>query len=164
MKTLTEKLEKKITPEMEEKWMPKFEKQAGYRGNGVYNILGTNLFSTDTRELFLMFCASNEGIKLPNNELILRKTIKATTIEAIDKVLRSHKKFYISTDFPFAQLEKFFLTYKAKIMNKYLQEKGFTMVQAKDVDLNKLTGKSDIKVRANRNVWIKTEKFINYMK
>ena len=70
MKTLTEKLEKKITPDMEVKWMPKFEKQAGYRGNGVYNILGTNLFSTDTRELFLMFCASKEGIKIPNNELV----------------------------------------------------------------------------------------------
>jgi len=49
-------------------------------------------------------------------------------------------------------------------MNKYLIQKGFTMVMAKDVDLNKLTGKSDVKVRANRNVWIKTEKFINYKK
>ena len=163
MKTLTEKLEKKITLEMETKWMPKFERQAGYRGNGVYNILGTNLFSTDTRELFLMFCATNEGIKLPNSEQA-EKTIKVITIEAIDKVLHTHKKFYISTDFPFLQLDGFYLTYQAKIMNKYLQEKGFTMIQAKDVDLNKLTGKSDVKVRANRNVWIKTEKFINYKK
>lgn len=63
-------LEKKITPEMETKWMPKFEKQAGHRGNGVYNVLGTNLFSTDTRELFLMFCACKEGIKLPEKLLL----------------------------------------------------------------------------------------------
>ena len=49
-------------------------------------------------------------------------------------------------------------------MNKYLIEKGFTMVQAKDVDLNALTKQSDVKVRANRNIWIKTEKFINYKK
>jgi hypothetical protein len=49
-------------------------------------------------------------------------------------------------------------------MNKYLIEKGFTMVIAKDVNLSKLTGHPDVKVRANRNVWIKTEKFINYKK
>lgn len=63
--TLTEKLEKKITPEMEKTWMLYFEKQAGFLGNGVYNVLGTNLFSTDTRELFLMFVACKVGIKLP---------------------------------------------------------------------------------------------------
>jgi hypothetical protein len=91
-------------------------------------------------------------------------TIKQATIEAIDKVLRSHKKFYISLDFPFVQLIGFYLTYQAKIMNQYLQGKGFTMVQAKDVDLNRLTGRTDVKVRANRNIWIKTENFINYKK
>jgi hypothetical protein len=68
MKTLIEILEPKITSKMEAKWMPKFEKQARYRGNGVYNILGTNTFSTDTRELFLMFVATQEGIKIPNND------------------------------------------------------------------------------------------------
>ena len=78
------------------------------------------------------------------------ETIKKSTTDIIDKVLRSHKKFYISSDFPIVQLIGFFLTYKAKIMNQYLIEKGYTMVRAKDVDLNKLTGKSDIKVRANR--------------
>lgn len=67
-KVLIEKLEKKITPKMDEKWMPIFEKQAGYRGNGIYNILGTNLFSTDTRELFLMFVAAKENIKYKNEE------------------------------------------------------------------------------------------------
>ncbi len=65
MKTLTQKLEAKITPKMEKKWMPKFEKQAAYLGNGVYSIPGTNLVSTDTRELFLMFTAAKEGIKIP---------------------------------------------------------------------------------------------------
>jgi hypothetical protein len=91
-------------------------------------------------------------------------TIKQATIEAINKVLRSHKKFYVSSDFPFAQLEGFYLTYQAKIMNKYLIEKGFTMVQAKDVNLNKLTGCTYVNVRTNRNIWIKTENFINYKK
>ena len=91
-------------------------------------------------------------------------TIKETTIEAIDKVLRSHKKFYTSTDFPFLQLDGFYLTYQAKIMNKYLIEKGFTMVHGKDVNLSKLTGHPVVNVRANRNVWIKTENFINYKK
>jgi len=100
MKTLTEKLEKKITLEMETKWMPKFEKQAGYRGNDVYNILGTNLFSTDTRELFLMFCATNEGIKLPNSEQA-EKTIKVITIEAIDKYCILTKNFIFQLTFLF---------------------------------------------------------------
>lgn len=67
--TLTEKLEKKITPEMEKTWMPYFEKQTGFLGNGVYNVLGTNLYSTDTRELFLMFVACKIGIKLPKEKL-----------------------------------------------------------------------------------------------
>jgi hypothetical protein len=62
-KSVIEQLKKKITPKMEIKHFPKFERQAGYLGNGVYNINGTNLFSTDTRELFLMFCAVQEGIK-----------------------------------------------------------------------------------------------------
>ena len=55
MKTLTEKLEKKITLEMETKWMPKFERQAGYRGNDVYNILGTNLVSISRVIFFSSF-------------------------------------------------------------------------------------------------------------
>ena len=64
MKPITsiDKLEKKITPDMEDKYLSQFEKQARYRGNGVYNISGTNLFSTDTRDLFLMFIAAKENI------------------------------------------------------------------------------------------------------
>jgi len=65
MQTLIQKLEKKITPKMEDKWFALYSKQASYKGNGVYNIPGTNLFSTDTRELFLMFVAVKEGIKIP---------------------------------------------------------------------------------------------------
>jgi hypothetical protein len=94
----------------------------------------------------------------------MKTTIKQATIEAINKVLRSHKKFYISSDFPFVQLIGLYLTYQAKIMNQYLIEKGFTVVLAKDVDLNRLTGCSDVKVRANRNIWIKTGDYINYKK
>ena len=69
MKTVGEKLEKKITSKMETKWFPSFEKQARYLGNGCYNICGTNLYSTDTRELFLMFVAAKEGIKIPSEPL-----------------------------------------------------------------------------------------------
>jgi hypothetical protein len=67
MKTLSliEKLEKKITLDMEKTWMPFYAKQAGYVGNGIYGVSGTNLQSTDTRELFLMFVACKVGIKLP---------------------------------------------------------------------------------------------------
>lgn len=90
----------------------------------------------------------------------MKATIKQQTIEAINKVLRSNKKFYISSDFPFVQLVGLYLTYQAKIMNQYLIEKGFTVVLAKDVDLKR----TDVNVRANRNIWIKTANYINYKK
>ena len=59
---LEAELEKKITTEMENKYFPKFEKQAAYLGNGVYSIPATNIYSTNTRELFLMFVAAQENI------------------------------------------------------------------------------------------------------
>lgn len=58
--TLTEELEKKITKEMEDKHYPNFSRFAGYAGNGVYCI--STLYSTDTRELFLMYVAEREKI------------------------------------------------------------------------------------------------------
>ena len=56
------KIIKKITPELDKKWRPKFERQAVYIGNGIYHIGGTDLYSTDTRELFIMFFAVQENI------------------------------------------------------------------------------------------------------
>ena len=93
----------------------------------------------------------------------MKTTIKQATINTIDRVLNSNKKFYISSDFPFIQLVGLYLTYQAKVMNEYLREKGFTVVRAKDIDL-KRTGRTDVKVRANRNIWLKTKDFINYKK
>ena len=90
----------------------------------------------------------------------MKTTIKQATIEMINKVLKSNKKFYISSDFPFVQLVGFYLTYQAQVMNEYLREKGFTVVRAKDVNLKR----TDVKVRANRNIWLKTANFINYKK
>jgi hypothetical protein len=43
------------------KYMSNFEKYARYLGNGVYSWKG--LYSTDTRELFLMGALMSEGIK-----------------------------------------------------------------------------------------------------
>jgi hypothetical protein len=88
----------------------------------------------------------------------MKATIKQQTIEAINKVLRTHKKFYISSDFPFVQIINFYLTHQGRVMNQYLREKGFTVVLAKDVDLKR----TDVNVRANRNIWIKTVNYINY--
>lgn len=60
---ILEKLEnrngrKQITPALENKWKDIFDRQAMYRGNGTYSIAG--LYSTDTRELFLMFICQQE--------------------------------------------------------------------------------------------------------
>ena len=52
------KLEKEITQEMEDELRPDFNRQARFVGNGIYMIAG--LYSTDTRELFLMFVAQEK--------------------------------------------------------------------------------------------------------
>jgi hypothetical protein len=64
--SLIDELEPKITKEMEDKHFPRFEKQAAYLGNGVYSIPATSLYSTNTRELFLMFVAVQENIPFEN--------------------------------------------------------------------------------------------------
>lgn len=51
-------LEERITPELEEKWKPIFDKQAMYVRNGIYSIAG--LYSTSPRELFVMFINQQE--------------------------------------------------------------------------------------------------------
>lgn len=43
-----------------EKYRSKFEKQAGYRGNGTYEWCGQ--FSSDLRELWLMGVLIHEGV------------------------------------------------------------------------------------------------------
>jgi hypothetical protein len=74
MSNLIEQLEKKLEKKfgsdgrekrikMEEKHFNRFAKQSQYLGNGIYTISGTNRYSTDTRELFLMFVCDEEGIK-----------------------------------------------------------------------------------------------------
>lgn len=47
--------------DINEKYFNKFSKYSRYLGNGVYTIDG--IFSTDTRELFLMFALHREKIK-----------------------------------------------------------------------------------------------------
>ena len=59
-KILQKNLHKYITPKMEKKHFDLFSKRAGYVGNGIYSVSG--VYSTDTRELFLMYCAIQEGI------------------------------------------------------------------------------------------------------
>ena len=46
---------------IDKKYRAKFEKQATYRGNGVYEWGGN--FSQDTRELYLMGVLGAEGVK-----------------------------------------------------------------------------------------------------
>lgn len=52
---------------LEKKHLPSFTDQACYKGNGIYSI--ANLFSTDTRELFLMFIAQQEQVTYEKEEL-----------------------------------------------------------------------------------------------
>lgn len=53
-----EELKKLITDEIEWKYQDRFNREARYMGNGIYSISG--LYSTDTRELYLMFIGQQE--------------------------------------------------------------------------------------------------------
>jgi hypothetical protein len=88
-----------------------------------------------------------------------RTTIKEKTIEAIKAVLRSRRKYYISSDFPFLQIINFYLTYQGKVMNNYLHSKGYLIVVAKEIDTARIDGR---KVRKNRNVFITMNNYIQY--
>jgi hypothetical protein len=55
-------LKSKVSDELEEKYRHSFDRSATYRGNGVYE--WANVFSTDTRELFLLGIIGIEGIKI----------------------------------------------------------------------------------------------------
>ena len=90
---------------------------------------------------------------------LLKPTIKARTIEAVQKVLRSHRKYYISTDFPFLQIVNFYVTHQGKIMNDYLRQKGYLIVKAKEIDIQRIDGR---KVRKNSNVYITANNYIQY--
>jgi hypothetical protein len=87
-------------------------------------------------------------------------TLKLATIEEVKKALRKGKKFYTSSDFPFIQMDGFYLTYRAKIMNMYLRKRGYLMIKAKEIGLSKSNEKHSI--RANRNIWISVTNYINY--
>jgi len=53
-------LPKKV--DVEKKYRKRFNKEARFVGNGVYS-WGDGIFSTDTRELFLIGVLTGEGIK-----------------------------------------------------------------------------------------------------
>lgn len=62
MQVEVKKLESKISIELQDKYWKKFEKQAVFLGNGVYE--WANIYETDTRLLFLKGIAAIEGIKI----------------------------------------------------------------------------------------------------
>lgn len=63
---IVEELENKISNEVQDRHFSTFSKQAVFLGNGIYEIAGR--YSTDTRELFLMYCADREGIIFETEE------------------------------------------------------------------------------------------------
>lgn len=89
-------------------------------------------------------------------------TIKQSTIRIIKEVLHQNKKYYVSSDFPFVQMIGFIITYQAKVMNKFLHERGFMRVKAKELDFKLID--SDVKVRGNRNVYITMNNYLRYKK
>ena len=100
---LVAELEKKITPEMETKYFPKFEKQAAYLGNGVYSIPATNIYSTDTRELFLMFVAAQENISFKQRQVALATNVMRLALSGVEPTpshYKYNKTFDSAADFP----------------------------------------------------------------
>ena len=91
----------------------------------------------------------------------MKTTVKQQTINEVKKVLQKHRKFYISSDFPFVQIIRFHITYQGRVMNEYLRQRGFTLVKANEIDLTQL---GNFKIRANRNVWITFNNYLRYKK
>lgn len=89
-----------------------------------------------------------------------QNTIKQYTISQIREVLHKNNTFYTSSDFPFIQLEGFYITYQAKVMNRFLHERGFIRVKGSEIDFNKL----DCKVHGNRNVYLTYNNYLRYKK
>ena len=65
-KKLIKELEKKCTREMQDNHFFRFSVLARRFGNGVYAISAHNIYSTDLRELFLIFVAIFEKIPIKN--------------------------------------------------------------------------------------------------
>jgi hypothetical protein len=86
-------------------------------------------------------------------------TVKEATIADIKSVLKSRKKFYLTTDFPFTQMLGGYLTYQARVMNEYLRENGYIFVRAGNLNMSALTKK---KIRTNKNVILKLSRYISY--
>lgn len=59
-----EELQEGVTPELEEKYGDYFNRFAKYVGNGIYTI--GRMYSTDTRELFLMYIHMREDLEMDN--------------------------------------------------------------------------------------------------
>lgn len=57
-----EELQEGVTPELEEKYSNYFDRFAKYVGNGIYTI--GRMYSTDTRELFLMYIHMREDLEM----------------------------------------------------------------------------------------------------
>ena len=57
-----EELQEGVTPELEEKYGDYFNRFAKYVGNGIYTI--GRMYSTDTRELFLMYIHMREDLEM----------------------------------------------------------------------------------------------------
>src|ERR1035437_1589132 len=89
-------------------------------------------------------------------------TIKQSTIRIIKEVLHKNKKYNISSDFPFVQIIGFIITYQAKVMNKFLHERGFMMVKAKELDFKLID--SNLKVHGSRNVYLTYNNYLKYKK
>jgi len=68
LKELENNVEKLISKEKQEQYYNKFSVRARYIGNGIYTIEG--LYSTDTRELFLMYVARLENIDYEEKDTV----------------------------------------------------------------------------------------------
>lgn len=86
-------------------------------------------------------------------------TIKQQTIEAIKKVLRRSKKYYVKADFPFQQEKDGYITHQGRVFREYMRSKGFMWVRAKEINTDAIDGR---KLRKNNTVVIKPGNYITY--
>jgi hypothetical protein len=90
-------------------------------------------------------------------------TIKEQTIEAIEEVLKQHKRFYRSKDFPFPTNNGNYSTHQGAVLRYYLRQNGYVNVRVSELDKSFFLG-VDYGLKSGNTIILKVMDFERYKK
>ena len=89
-------------------------------------------------------------------------TIKEQTIEAIEVVLKQHKRFYRSNEFGFPTHNGNYSTHQGAVLRYYLKEHGYVNVRVSDLDKSFFLG-IDYGLKPSNTIILKVIDFERYV-